>query len=138
FQMEPTRPNIAFCKKLVRVCAETSLGEQLEHDEVQSVSEAVEALMGHDSQIERGLRNMTTLVQHIPAPYHMSNQERPTLVSLLQPWCRDGEHGWLFDNDADALDLDTHDIYAFDITEFVTSKDQESPPTRTPMLMYLQ
>ena len=139
FQLDPTHPNIAMCKRLVEVCARTSLGRALEHDDVQSIGEAVDALMGADSQIERSMRNFTTLVQHIPAPYSgFKGNARPSLVSLLEPWCRGGERGWLFDNDADTLDLLTHDIYAFDVTDFITGKDEESPPARTPMLMYLQ
>ncbi|WP_206540360.1 hypothetical protein, partial [Xanthomonas euvesicatoria] len=33
--------------------------------------------------------------------------------------------------------MTTHDINAFDITEFIVGKDQPQPPARTPMLLYL-
>lgn len=138
FQLEPTIANVAMCKRLVGVCARTSLGRALEYEDVQAISDAVDALMGAGSQIECAMRNFTTLVQHIPARSALFSGERPTLVSLLEPWCRGGEHGWLFDNDDDTLDLSTHDIYAFDVTDFISAKDEESPPSRTPMLMYLQ
>lgn len=138
FQLEPTAANIAMCRHLVQVCAETSLGRPLDHQDVQAIGAAVAALMSEDSQIERSMRNFSTLVQHIPAASAMFDHGKPSLVSLLEPWCRGGEHGWLFDNDEDSLDLAAHDIYGFDITDFISAKEEEAPPTRTPMLMYLQ
>ncbi len=50
----------------------------------------------------------------------------------MAKWCQNGDYGWLFDNPQDALDLSTHQIYGFDITEFL-----DNPETRTPVIMYL-
>lgn len=50
------------------------------------------------------------------------------------PW---GEHGWLFDNDADELDLNQHDVFGFDLTDFIVGPGQKAPVARTPLLMYL-
>ncbi|MGV1121199.1 MULTISPECIES: VirB4 family type IV secretion/conjugal transfer ATPase [Xanthomonas translucens group] len=136
-QIAPNKRNIAFAKRLVRVLAETSLGSPIEHSDIEGISAAVEALMGEESLIPIELRNMTTLVQQLPNPYRTGTDDRPTLAALLKPWTRDGEHGWLFDNDRDLIDVTTHDINAFDITEFIVGKDQPQPPARTPMLLYL-
>ena len=135
-QMEPTVRNIAFVKRLIRTCAETSLGGPLNYSDATAISEAVEAMMGPGTLIPRELRNMSTLVQQLPNPYQTMAADRPTLAALLSAWTRGGEHGWLFDNDADHLDL-SNDINAFDITDFIVGKDQPQPPTRTPMLLYL-
>jgi len=136
-QMKPTKRNIAFVKRLVRLLAETSLGGPIEHLEVQAINRAVDALMDENSRIDIELRNMTTLCQHIENPHRTGLEERPTVAELLEPWCRGQQHGWLFDNDSDTLDVTTHDINAFDITEFIVSRDQPAPPARAPMLMYL-
>ncbi|KHL58845.1 conjugal transfer protein TraB [Xanthomonas euvesicatoria] len=136
-QMQPSKRNIAFVKRLIRVLAETSFGGAIDHGDLEAASAAVEAVMGADSLIPMELRNMTTLVQQLPNPYQTGTADRPTLAALLKPWTRDGEHGWLFDNDHDLVDVTTHDINAFDITEFIVGKDQPQPPARTPMLLYL-
>jgi type IV secretion system protein VirB4 len=47
-------------------------------------------------------------------------------------WCEGGEYGWLFDNAEDALDLNSHRLYGFDITEFLDHSE-----TRGPIMMYL-
>lgn len=36
----------------------------------------------------------------------------------LLKWCEGAELGWLFDNANDALDLTTHQLYGFYVTEF--------------------
>lgn len=136
-QMPSTVTNIKFIKRLVKVLAETSLGEPISHFYNEQISSAVDALMQPDSMIPLSARNMTTLCQHIPSAY-INGDDKPDLRSLLLPWCRDGQHGWLFDNDTDSLDVSKYDINAFDLTDFIVAKDQPSPAARTPMLMYLQ
>jgi type IV secretion system protein VirB4 len=59
-------------------------------------------------------------------------EARPTLASRLARWCEGGEFGWLFDNPKDLLDLNTHRMYGFDVTDFL-----ENPETRTATMMYL-
>lgn len=136
-QLEPTRPNISMVKRLVRLCAEISLNAPITHDEVKQVNEAVDAVMGEHSLITQETRTFTAIVQHIPRPFQVGAGERPSLASLLEPWCRGGEHGWLFDNDTDELDLSKRDVFGFDLTDFIVGPGQKAPLARTPLLMYL-
>jgi len=53
------------------------------------------------------------------------------LASRLDAWIGDGEHGWLFDNANDRLDLSTR-VIGFDMTALL-----ENPRLRTPCMMYL-
>jgi type IV secretion system protein VirB4 len=87
--------------------------------------------------IPREFRSITAIMHHLPHPARTNADQKASLVELLKPWCQGGEHGWLFDNPSDLLDLSTHDAYGFDLTEFIAGEDQPAPPSRTPLLMYL-
>ena len=136
-QLAPTRANIRMVKRLVRLCAEISLDAPITHEEVKQVNAAVDAVMGEGSLISHETRTFTAIVQHIPRPFQVGAGERPSLASLLEPWCRGGEHGWLFDNDSDELDLSKRDVFGFDLTDFIVGPGQKAPIARTPLLMYL-
>ncbi|CAO1670505.1 VirB4 family type IV secretion/conjugal transfer ATPase [Salinicola sp. NYA28a] len=136
-QMEPTRTNIAFVKRLVRVCAETTLGRQLDPQDVVAINEGVDEVMGDESQFSLEERTMTTLMQQVPDPERTDADSKSTLVELLSPWCEGGQNGWLFDNTHDELDMSVRDIMGFDLSEFIVEKDEPAPETRAPMLMYL-
>lgn len=53
------------------------------------------------------------------------------LADRLDPWTKGNEHGWLFDNESDRLDLSASTL-GFDMTALL-----ESPRLRTPTMMYL-
>jgi type IV secretion system protein VirB4 len=53
------------------------------------------------------------------------------LAHRLDAWIRGGEHGWLFDNAEDRLDLSARTL-GFDMTALL-----ETPRLRTPVMMYL-
>jgi type IV secretion system protein VirB4 len=53
------------------------------------------------------------------------------LAARLAAWCEGGDHAWLFDNQADRLDVDSR-ILGFDMTRLL-----DSPIVRTPAMMYL-
>lgn len=146
-QLTPTRIHIAFVKRLLRVLAETTInGAPLEQYEVDELSAAVDAVMGKpidepDSTVEETLithedRSITSVIDHLTDPYR-GPDARMTLKSMLRPWSRGNDYGWLFDNDADLLDFNKRDINAFDLTEFLVGPGEIAPVTRTPMLMYL-
>lgn len=140
-QMEPTRRNIGFVKRLLRLLAEKSLGDRLYLNEVNDLGFAVDAVMGGKTgeagTIPMHERTLTAIVQHLPNPTRMGAEDRPTLAAMLEPWTRGFEHGWLFDNDSDSLDFNTHDIHGFDLTEFISNDQSQAPVAREPMLMYL-
>ena len=64
----------------------------------------------------------------------LSGTRRPVpgdLASRLDAWIAGGEHGWLFDNAQDQLDLSARTL-GFDMTALL-----ETPRLRTPVMMYL-
>ncbi|GGD65585.1 VirB4 family type IV secretion/conjugal transfer ATPase [Erythrobacter arachoides] len=93
-------------------------------EESATIAAAVDAAYSNDPSLRR-LRHFKELV---------SGSRRPQpgdLADRLAAWIEDGEHGWLFDNAADNLDLSTR-VMGFDMTALL-----ENPRLRTPTMMYL-
>jgi len=93
-------------------------------EEHATITTAVDAAYANDSSLRR-LRHFKELV---------SGSRRPQpgdLADRLSAWIEDGEHGWLFDNASDNLDLSTR-VMGFDMTALL-----ENPKLRTPVMMYL-
>lgn len=126
FQLEPTGRNITFLKRLLTRLA-SGAGDPVTHADEQQIDSALNTLMFH---IDKPYRRMSVLLQSLPNP--LSDEGRPTVHARLLKFAEGGEFGWLFDNDADLLDLTTHRIYGFDVTEFL-----ETPEIRAPLMMYL-
>jgi type IV secretion system protein VirB4 len=128
-QIEPTFRNIAMVKRLLTVCVEQTNNGPVENPEsAVNLSEAVDAVMGPESQVPRESRDISQIYGYV-------TDEKMRV--LLHEWTRQGEHGWLFDNPKDVLDLNENDYFGFDLTEFLVAEDEVQPPTRTPLLMYL-
>lgn len=127
-QLKPTNQNISFAKRLMRQCAEITLGEVLPAELAGNLTKAVDSLMDEHSLIPQADRTLLMLSEMITLP---------ELSKLLQPWTREGEHGWLFDNDSDSLNVTKYDVYGFDLSDFVVSEGELPSPARSPMLMYL-
>jgi type IV secretion system protein VirB4 len=128
FQLEPTKANLIFLKSLVKQLVGSS-GDPITHNDEREIDQALDTLMVH---IDKPLRRLSMLIQSLPNPLSDDPLARPTVHARLQRWCGEGEFGWLFDNPADALDLTSHRLYGFDVTEFL-----DNPATRTPTIMYL-
>lgn len=96
----------------------------------------------------RGPEELSTIANAVDAAYHndpslrrlshfrelLAGARRPEpgdLASRLDAWLQGGEHGWLFDNQHDRLDLSQR-VLGFDMTALL-----ESPRLRTPVMMYL-
>lgn len=93
-------------------------------EELATIAAAVDAAYANDASLRR-LRHFRELLSG-------SRRPRPgDLADRLAPWIEDGEHGWLFDNAADRLDLSTR-VMGFDMTALL-----ENPRLRTPVMMYL-
>ncbi|MGN6500415.1 MAG: VirB4 family type IV secretion/conjugal transfer ATPase [Tsuneonella sp.] len=93
-------------------------------EELATISQAVDAAYQNDPSLRR-LRHFKEL---------LSGARRPQpgdLADRLTPWIAGGEHGWLFDNQTDKLDLSAR-VLGFDMTALL-----ESPRLRTPVMMYL-
>jgi type IV secretion system protein VirB4 len=98
-------------------------------EEYATISAAVDAAYANDSRLRR-LRHFRELLAGARRP------EPGDLADRLAAWIGDasgegGEHAWLFDNERDALDLDTR-VLGFDMTALL-----ENPRLRTPVMMYL-
>jgi type IV secretion system protein VirB4 len=102
----------------------TGRGEALEAEDLARIAEAVDANFSQPREYRR-LRYFAELFR---------GGRRPTLADLaarLAPWHGTGDYAWLFDNEADALDLDAR-VIGFDMTQIL-----DDPAARTPAMMYL-
>lgn len=93
-------------------------------DEEALIANAVDVAFQNDPTLRR-LRHFHEL---------LAGRRRPSegdLAARLAPWILDGPHAWLFDNEADALNLDQM-VIGFDMTALL-----DAPALRTPTMMYL-
>lgn len=133
FQMEPTEPNLMFLERLVRALVTTN-GQMVTTLEEKRISEAVRTVM---SMEDKGLRNLTTLLQNIPDGSTLAEKQN-SVAARLAKWCRFDKAGktgalwWVLDNTEDLIDFNTHRNYGFDGTHFLDNAD-----IRTPISMYL-
>jgi len=93
-------------------------------EELATVSQAVDAAYANDGSLRR-LRHFKELLSGTRRP------EAGDLADRLSAWIGQGEHGWLFDNPDDRLDLSNR-VLGFDMTALL-----ENPKLRTPVMMYL-
>ncbi|WP_128893257.1 VirB4 family type IV secretion/conjugal transfer ATPase [Erythrobacter sp. HKB08] len=93
-------------------------------EESATIAAAVDAAYSNDASLRR-LRHFKELLSGTRRP------EPGDLADRLSAWIGDGEHGWLFDNERDRLDLDNR-VLGFDMTALL-----ENPKLRTPTMMYL-
>jgi type IV secretion system protein VirB4 len=98
-------------------------------EELAQIASAVDAAYANDPSLRR-LRNFKELLAGTRRP------ETGDLADRLSAWIgadsgEGGEHGWLFDNAEDKLDLDKR-VLGFDMTALL-----ESPRLRSPVMMYL-
>ena len=114
--LDPTQPNLLFVKELVKRLF-TSSGEPVSAREEEEIGAAVDGAMSH---IDRPDRRLSLLLQL------MTNG----LATRLRKWCAGSQYGWVFDNASDSLDLTTHRIYGFDLTEFLGNQEVRGPLVR--------
>ena len=93
-------------------------------EETARIAAAVDACFDHAPHLRR-LKYFRELLGGSRRP------EAGDLSSRLERWIGSGEHAWMFDNAADALDLDQR-VMGFDMTELL-----DHPRLRTPAMMYL-
>lgn len=117
--IEDTPANRAFLRDWLSVLLATSGPEELA-----IIANAVESCFEQDLAFRR-LRYFRELLAGGRRP------QEGDLASRLNPFIRDGEHAWLFDNAEDELDL-SQKVVGFDMTALL-----DNPRLRTPSLMYL-
>lgn len=93
-------------------------------EELATIAAAVDAAYANDPRLRRLSHFRELLAGH-------RRPQPGDLAARLAPWLAGAEHGWLFDNEADRLDLSARTL-GFDMTALL-----ESPRLRTPVLMYL-
>ncbi|MYL97662.1 VirB4 family type IV secretion/conjugal transfer ATPase [Novosphingobium sp. FGD1] len=93
-------------------------------EELATIANAVDAAYHNDPSLRR-LSHFRELLAGARRP------EAGDLASRLDAWLQGGEHGWLFDNQHDRLDLSQR-VLGFDMTALL-----ENPRLRTPVMMYL-
>ena len=96
----------------------------LEPTELLQIREAVDASFA----APRAYRRLSSFVELLRGGHRPHVQD---LHARLRPWWGEGEHAWLFDNAADAVDLSAATI-GFDMTRLL-----DDPQLRTPAMMYL-
>lgn len=126
FQLEPTPANLAFLKRFVKTLI-SEYGAITHADELE-IGQAVDSVMA----LPKEARRITVLLQVLPNPAPKSTNDRPTVHARLEKWAEGGNLGWVFDNQDDLVNLATHTLYGFDVTEFL-----DNPETRSPLMMYL-
>ncbi|NYT79235.1 VirB4 family type IV secretion/conjugal transfer ATPase [Alcaligenaceae bacterium] len=131
FQMEPTRRNVAFMRRLVTFLAELR-GEPVTTAQAEQITKAIGQMVALHELHNRSLSTLNTL---LPNPY---TETGPSSVhARLTAWCRGGEYGWVFDNPSDQLNLAApaghNPIFGFDLTELL-----DDAKVRAAATMYLQ
>ncbi|MBW8882238.1 MAG: VirB4 family type IV secretion/conjugal transfer ATPase, partial [Asticcacaulis sp.] len=120
----PDNPgNRAFLRALIAQLV-TRPNLPLNSEEEAIITEAVDANFEQEPQYRR-LRYFRELLSGARRPTHGD------LAARLSPWVGDGEAAWLFDNEADRLDMDARTL-GFDMTLLLNE-----PVLRTPCMMYL-
>jgi type IV secretion system protein VirB4 len=102
----------------------TAGGAALDVEDILAIADAVDANFAQPPRYRR-LRHFAELFRGGRRP--ASND----LAARLAPWHGSGDYAWLFDNEADALDLSARTI-GFDLTQIL-----DDPAARTPAMMYL-
>ncbi len=126
-QLEPTDRNTALMRKLTQQLASVGGKEPSQNDQ-RTIAKAIERLTQF---VDRADRRLSTLLQFLPSAASQDTDEL-SLRERLERWCDGHEYGWVFDNPSDELDLSRHDLFGFDLTEFL-----EAGPVRDAALTYL-
>jgi type IV secretion system protein VirB4 len=108
---------------LVRLLCRLS-GEILTARELSSISHSVDAVMSlsRDKRawgISRCIDNLNKSTRR--------DEKANDLVTRLSVWSKEGEFGWIFDNETDNFSLADCSNFGFDGTEFLDNKDICSP-----------
>lgn len=126
-QLTPNERNIAFMRKLTTLLASNEGKEASLHDQ-RAITQAIDQLTQFVDHVDRRL---STLLQFLPSAASQDGTSL-SLRERLERWCSGHENGWVFDNPIDELDLSRHDLFGFDLTEFL-----EAGPIRDAALTYL-
>jgi type IV secretion system protein VirB4 len=102
----------------------TAEGEVLDSEDRLMIADAIDANFAQPVS-HRRLRYLRELFRGARRPH------AGDLAARLSAWCEGGDHAWLFDNEADLLDIETR-VLGFDMTKLL-----DAPTIRIPAMMYL-
>ena len=102
----------------------TANGAPLDVEDLGAIADAVDANFSQPQRYRR-LRHFVELFRGSRRP------SSTDLAARLAPWHGGGDYAWLFDNEADELDLEARTL-GFDLTQIL-----DDPAARTPAMMYL-
>ncbi|HEY0648569.1 VirB4 family type IV secretion system protein [Phenylobacterium sp.] len=102
----------------------TAEGEVLDSEDRLMIADAIDANFAQPVS-HRRLRYLRELFRGARRPH------AGDLSARLSAWCEGGDHAWLFDNEADLLDIETR-VLGFDMTKLL-----DAPTIRIPAMMYL-
>ena len=122
FMIDKTAENITFLNELIAMLA-TMNGELLSVREKEQISIAVNAVMSEEKA--NRYHGMSLLLENIQSDISNDND----LSRRLSIWAGDGAYSWVFDNEQDYINFDTHSIYGFDGTEILDNKNIVAPIT---------
>lgn len=126
FSLAPTRRNINFIKRLVRMLCRRN-GKPLDPRDEARISAAVDTIM-LDYPPEYRRYGITRLLEVLPEPPTQEVRVNGLRIRLKQ-WAQSGEFGWVFDNEADTFDISDIDNFGIDGTEFLDDDDIRGPIT---------
>lgn len=126
FSLAPTRRNINFIKRLVRMLCGRN-GKPLDPRDEERISAAVDTIM-LDYPPEYRKFGITRLLEVLPEP-PTPDARLNGLRIRLKLWAQGGEFGWVFDNEEDTFNISHVDNLGIDGTEFLDDDDIRGPIT---------
>lgn len=126
FALAPTKRNISFIKRLMRMLCRRN-GKPLDPRDEERISAAVDTIM-LDYPPEYRRFGITRLLEVLPEPPTKDARTNGLRIRLKQ-WAQGGEFGWVFDNEEDTFDISNVDNFGIDGTEFLDDEDIRGPIT---------
>jgi type IV secretion system protein VirB4 len=118
FHLEHNTDTIVFLTELLK----TLCGGTLTVIEESDIDRAVRAVM----KLPFEMRSLSRCLEFL------DTSQIDGVHAKLSKWSRGQSLGWVFDNPVDRLDIQSHSILGFDVTDFL-----DNPEVRTPIMMYL-
>lgn len=126
-QLEPTKTNIEFVQKLLKIL----VGGTQNASEEMEIEQAVRVVMR--AEMPMALRRLSALYMNLKVEGG-GNSLRDRLAKWVTTEDREGGLSWVFDNPIDTQDFSSAKmpIFGYDYTEFL-----DDPEVRTPIMAYL-
>lgn len=121
FQLEPTPANIQFLNRFIRLILSMD-GLPVTPEDEEKIAGAVAAVMS----MRKEHRLFRVLLENMTEGATREEIAR-SVPKRLKKWVVGGELAWVFDNETDTLDFNTHPNFGIDGTEFLDNRSIRSP-----------